>query len=96
VDERDTWPVHVFPHLPSFCLKKTATDFGFLGVSLVSEEEEEEEEEEWFSVEWSDKEFFSQILSTIAASLPFLLQFLLFASLSFPPPLAIGVSVLFV
>jgi hypothetical protein len=73
-------------------LKKTATDFGFLGVSLVSEEEEEE----WLSVEWSDKEFFSQILSTIAASLPFLLQFLLFASLSFPPPLAIGVSVLFV
>jgi hypothetical protein len=76
-------------------LKKTATDFGFLGVSLVSEEEEEEEEE-LLSVEWSDKEFFSQILSTIAASLPFLLQFLLFASLSFPPPLAIGVSVLFV
>jgi hypothetical protein len=75
-------------------LKKTATDFGFLGVSLVSEEEEEEEE--LLSVEWSDKEFFSQILSTIAASLPFLLQFLLFASLSFPPPLAIGVSVLFV
>jgi len=75
-------------------LKKTATDSGFLGVSLVSEEEEEEEE--LLSVEWSDKEFFSQILSTIAASLPFLLQFLLFASLSFPPPLAIGVSVLFV
>jgi hypothetical protein len=66
-------------------LKKTATDFGFLGVSLVSEEEEEEEEEELLSVEWSDKEFFSQILSTIAVSLPFLLQFLLFASLSFPP-----------
>lgn len=62
-------------------MKKTATDFGFLGVSLVSEEEEEE----LLSVEWSDKEFFSQILSTIAVSLPFLLQFLLFASLSFPP-----------
>jgi hypothetical protein len=72
-------------------LKKTATDFGFLGVSLVSEEDEE-----LLSVEWSDKEFFSQILSTTTASLPFLLQFLLFALLSFPPPLAIGVSVLFV
>jgi hypothetical protein len=72
-------------------LEENGHGFWILGVSLVSEEDEE-----LLSVEWSDKEFFSQILSTTAASLPFLLQFLLFALLSFPPPLAIGVSVLFV
>lgn len=73
-------------------LEENGHGFWILGVSLVSEEEEEE----LLSVEWGDKGFFSQILSTIAASLPFLPQFLLFALISFPPPLAIGVSVFFV